>query len=190
MTERAAIVKAVRRTSESGECDASFDDWITEFGPSVLHFAFSRLRDRDEAEDVFQEVFVRAYRARDSLRESSKVKAWLLSVTANVCRDRMRWWQRQWRHTIADEVPDLVDPAADTPQIAVTRVRDEALWRKILSLPPPYRNVIILHYFEDMSTRSIAEVLGCNEQTVKTRLHRARKRLKDLLAEEDGILDR
>lgn len=190
MVRRAVDLKTVGRTADSGEVRMELDGWITQFGPSVLHFAYGRLRDRGEAEDVFQEVFLRAYLNRPSLENPAGIKPWLLALTANACRDRARWWQRQRSQTVAGEVPDLVDPAADTAQTVMNHAGTDALWRKILSLPPLHREVIVLYYFEDLRIREIANVLKCNEQAVKTRLHRARRRLKDILPEEGGYRDR
>ena len=93
-----------------------------------------------------------------------------------------------WSDSGADyeAVNNLVDHAADVEDAIVTKVTNQAIWRKILSLSPGSRDVIILHYFEDLSIRDIANILGCSEQVIKTRLHRARRRLKDVLLREGG----
>ncbi len=165
------------------------DDWMSRFGPSVLHLAYSRLKDRDEAEDVFQDVFVRAHLARESLRDEEKAKAWLLAVTLNICRDRGRLWLRRREHLVQGEVTDLADRSSDTANTVVKQAANRAVWRAVLSLPPVGRDAVILHYFEDLPISDIATLLGCSQQVVKTRLYRARQRLRDMLAEESGHVD-
>lgn len=160
------------------------EDWMTRFGPSVLHFAYSRLRHVQEAQDVFQEVFVRAHLEGEALRDPDRIRAWLLSVTANLCRDRSRSRLRRPEHTAGAGLPDIPDTTGDPAQRAIERARDENLWRKVLALAPDQRDVIVLYYFEDLGVGPIAEILGVSREVVKTRLHRARARLRQLLPEE------
>lgn len=79
--------------------------WIDAYGPSVFRLALSYLRHRQEAEDVFQEVFLRAHLHGGRLREAQAARPWLLRVTANLCRDRLRSWP--WRHLCVGEAGRL-----------------------------------------------------------------------------------
>lgn len=101
----------------------------------------------------------------------------------------MRWWQRQRRHLTPDEPPEVADPVADTEGSVVATEARNRLWHHLLALPSQDRDVLILHHLEDLSVRSVAEVLDCSEAAVKTRLHRARKRLRDALQGEDEYRD-
>lgn len=151
---------------------------MREHGPSVLRLARSYLGDAHQAEDVFQDVFLRAYRSASSLRDRGAVKTWLLSVTANRCRDLLRSWGR--RNVVPTaELPELPhhDGVDDT---------DVELVEAVLSLPLPLREVVFLHYYEGLSPAEIGKLLGVPMVTVRTRLHRARHALRSRLAE--GVL--
>lgn len=165
------------------------EQWIQAYGPSVLHFAYSRLGQRSEAEDVFQEVFVRAFRSQSLLKDPGKVKAWLLTVTANLCRDRMRWWKRQLQRVATHAIPEAPDPSGNPAASVIAHEEHQELFRQILALAATDRDVIILHYLDDLSLREIAKVLTCTEQVVKSRLHRARVHLRQRIAQKEGLVD-
>jgi RNA polymerase sigma-70 factor (ECF subfamily) len=164
-------------------------EWLMqEYGTKVMHLAYFYLKDRHLAEDVAQEVFIKAYRNWDSFRGESSPYTWLYKITVNLCRDKARgaWWRR----LIPSDEPratgraaDLTAPPEEGPEEAALRqgLHDEVM-EQVLKLPEPYREAIVLYYFEDLSTVEIAEITGQNENTVKTRLFRARAMLKDLLS--------
>ncbi len=153
------------------------ETWVEAFGPAVLRLARAYLADAHEAEDVFQEVFLRALREAARLREPAAARVWLLRIAANLCRDRLRSWR--WRHLRLYPPDALPEPVGE--QLPAS---DGALRRLVLALPVAEREAVVLHYLEDLDVRTVARVLGIREGAVKTRLHRARQRLREAIGRD------
>jgi RNA polymerase sigma-70 factor (ECF subfamily) len=134
----------------------------------VFRLAVSYTRSIQEAEDVCQSVFLKLMEQKD-LRPGSE-KAWLLQVTANQCRSLLRsgWWKK-------------TAPLEDTLPAAPFQTND--ILQKVLQLPPKYRVVVYLHYYEGRSTQEIGKLLKISRSAVTTRLSRAREILKNQLME-------
>ncbi|BDG61099.1 RNA polymerase subunit sigma [Caldinitratiruptor microaerophilus] len=160
--------------------DELLTQWMEQYGTRILHLAYFYLKDRHLAEDVAQEVFLRAYRHMDSFRGDSAVYTWLYRIAVNVCRDRARspWWRRV---TLPGQLP-LATGGEFPEEAAVQADRRQAVLEHVLALPVHYREVLVLYYYQDLSTGDIARVLDLPENTVKTRLHRARQQLRDALS--------
>lgn len=148
--------------------DAFLCDAMERCGDAVYRLALCRLDSRADAEDVYQEVFLRLLRDTTAFRDDEHLKAWLLRVTVNCCNDlrRSAWF----RHTAPLEAaPDAAAPLAE---------KHDALWQAVHALPDDLRVVVWLHYVEGYGTDEIAPLVGCRPATVRTRLHRARKKLR------------
>lgn len=147
---------------------------MEELGDAVLRLALSQLRDAADAEDVFQEVFLRLLSHGPQFNGEDHLRAWLLRVTLNRCRDYQR--ARSRRRT---------DPYGDLEQVA--GVSDGAglagsdIWDAVGLLPEDMRAVIHLFYVEGYATDEIGRLVGCKAATVRTRLHRARRLLREAL---------
>lgn len=159
---------------------------MEEYGTKVLQLAYYYLKDRHLAEDVAQEVFIKAYRNWDSFRGESSAYTWLYKITMNLCRDKAR--SAWWRKLLPTEEPRVesggqAPPATeeDPEEAAVRSDLRERMLAQVNRLADAYREVVILYYYNDLSTVEIAEVTGQNENTVKTRLFRARNTLKEML---------
>lgn len=160
-----------------------------EYGTRVLHLAYFYLKDRHMAEDVAQEVFLKAYRSWDSFRGESSPYTWLYRIAVNLCRDKARsaWWRR----LVPSEEPRATDhtdweaaqPEANPEEAALLSDRRSAVMQYVMQLPEAYREVVFLFYYQDLSTVEIADVTGQNENTIKTRLFRARAMLKKMMLE-------
>lgn len=151
----------------------SFDELYTLYATDVLRFSYYYLGDRQQAEDVTQDVFVRLITNRPELEEG-KEKAWLLKVALNRCRDLWRgtWYRRIVLGHPGFELfpaPDEVGNLADQQSLmeAVHRLRSE------------FREVVLLFYYQGYSVTEIADMLGVAEGTVSSRLSRARKKLEE-----------
>lgn len=166
----------------AGDREALLEQWMQEYGTRILHLAFFYLKDRQLAEDVAQEVFLKAYQSMDEFRGESAVYTWLYRIAVNLCRDRLRspWWKRIF---LPGELP-VVRGGEAPDEVALESVRNQEILRHVLSLPLPYREIVMFYYYEDLSTSEIAQITGLPENTVKTRLHRARKQLKEILSRE------
>lgn len=137
-------------------------------GDMVYRLALCRLGNRADAEDIYQDVFIRYFRDATRFRDEGHRKAWLIRTTLNRCRDLRR---SAWFRHIA--------PLEDAAGQAVPTQEDYAdLWQTVAALPADLGTVVCLHYAEGYTTDEIAALLGCRPATVRTRLHRARKKLR------------
>ncbi len=150
----------------------------------VYRLAYGYLRNMADAEDVVQNVFMKLYRAMRSgdpmCEDEGHVRRWLVRVTVNECTSLYRALRRR-PESIDDYVETIAAP--DAPD-GGEQADLEGLAKKVLRLSARYRDVV--YYYEGCSTREVAEALGVPEATVRTRLARARRRLKDILEEGDG----
>ena len=134
----------------------------------VYRLALSYTKSIQEAEDVCQTVFLKLLEQKEIT--PGKERAWLMQVTANTCRNLLRsaWWKRT---VPMEETLPVVDPQyTDT-------------WEKVMALPPKYRVMIYLRYYEELSTKEMAQLLHISQSNVTTRLNRARQMLKSALEE-------
>lgn len=153
------------------------------YGNDVLRMAYYYVKDYDTAEDIFQEVFIRANTKMGSFRGESTIKTWLLRITVNACKDYLKSAYRQ-RVGMLDEEEEAKIPAADMIE-EIERKQDLKWVREALfKLPQKYREVLVCLYFEERSVAETAKVLRLNEGTVKSRLSRARDRFRKILEEE------
>ncbi|RDB62073.1 RNA polymerase subunit sigma-24 [Gordonibacter sp. 28C] len=146
---------------------------MADWGDAVYRLALSQTRSRADAEDVYQDVFLRLHNDATQFESSEHVKAWLLRVTVNRCRDLARsGWKRR---TVA------LDPEWDAPDTPARDDEDAAVWDAVGQLPEQQRTAVHLHYVEGYSTDEIARALDCRPATARTWLFRARARIKELL---------
>ena len=143
-------------------------------GDTVYRLALCRMQNTADAEDVYQDVFLRLFQqAEDWAGEHTQ--AWLIRATLNRCADLYRFRLR--RPVLAlEEIPELARPADE---------KAAGLWDVVARLPEKLRTAVHLHYAEGYSTEEIAALLEVPPATVRTRLHRARRQLKDLLGGMD-----
>lgn len=164
---------------------AALEYLMQTYGTKVLHLAYFYLKDRHLAEDVAQEVFIKAYHHWDEFRGDSSVYTWLYRITANLCRDKQRGgWLKRFLLTDDDS---RFEGEAQGPEAEVLQKHDrESLLAYVMQLPDAYREVVVLYYYQELSVLEIADVTGQKENTVKTRMRRGRQLLKELLEREGG----
>lgn len=148
---------------------------IKRYGTSVYRLAFAQSGCRADADDVYQEVFLRYWRTSPDFASDEHEKAWLLRVTVNCARSLHRARVRRATVELIEGIPDRRDEVSQ----AAEELRD-----LLDRLPEAYRAVIHLHYFEELSTAEIAQTLGRREGTVRMQLTRARRMLHDRLTDE------
>jgi len=168
--------------------DASaFEPLVEKYRQRVWRLAYQVLHDREEAWDVAQEAFVRAFHSLPTFRGQSAFYTWLFRITINVATDRHRQRGAQARAFGPERVTEeewartTPDPGGGPDQAAMRAEQRERIRRALDALPPKARTIIMLSDVEGLSYREIAEVLNCPIGTVMSRLHNARKRLKGLL---------
>jgi RNA polymerase sigma-70 factor (ECF subfamily) len=160
----------------------TLEQWMEQYGRDVMSTAYAYVKNYHQAQDIAQEVFLRAYTKRDTFRGESSLRTWLLAITANRCKDYLRSWSN--RYEVQDEtVYHKEVSAADTEGEVVAKLQRDALWNAVHHLPDKFREVISLYYIQGLSSQEVAKVLCTTEQNVRTRLHRGRLLLKERLAE-------
>lgn len=188
--------RALIQRCQAGE-SAAFDEVVLRHQRQVFAVALRMLGNEEEAKDVAQDAFVRAYRAIGNFRGDAKLSTWLVGITMNLCRNRRRWWARRKRWIVAsldesvgegDErtlAQQVADPAPTPAVEAATREQTQFLLEALAALDEADREVVVLRDVQGLSYEEIAQALRCQLGTIKSRLNRARLRLKGLL---DGTL--
>lgn len=144
---------------------------IRRYSDMVYRLAFARTGNRSDAEDLYQEVFLRYLTRAPAFTSEGHRKAWLLRVAVN-CANRFH--AAPWRKR--------TEPLSEA--LSVPAPEGEDLWEELRRLPEKDRTVLHLYYYEDMTTEEIAKLLDRNPATVRSQLLRARAKLKKLLVEE------
>lgn len=140
------------------------------YGDTVYRLSLCRLQNPADAEDVYQDVFLRLLDQGAEDWDSQRLKAWLIRVTLNRCADVGRFRLRRPSLPLS-EIPDIPQPTDEAAE----------LWEAVARLPAKLRIAVHLHYAEGYTTEEVSAMLNVPAATVRTRLHRARKQLKDLL---------
>jgi len=155
-----------------------FRQWVDEYQDQAWTLARYLLKDPAEAEDVCQEAFVKLWQHQDSI-DPAKIKPWLMKVTRNGCLDRLR------RRRPGEELQEALaeDPGAGPMQSSHQHELGQWLRRSIAALGEPYRSLVVLRDIHQHSYEEVATVLELSLPQVKTYLHRARKQLREQLAE-------
>jgi RNA polymerase sigma-70 factor, ECF subfamily len=176
--------------ASAGEAAADFDSVVALYRPKVFRFALASLRDRDAAETVAQDCFLKAHKARDTFRGDCSLDAWLMRITVNLVRDqlrnrRWRFWQRLQAAGKPIELAarGLADGAASPESQVLRRERVRTVWDAAAVLPERQRTVFLLRFVEDMELLEIAAVTGLKEGTVKAHLFRALSAVRSRLGE-------
>jgi len=159
-------------TAYTSDSKDTLHEWMTEYGQDVWNFAYCMTRKWEIADDITQEVFLKAYRHMHSFRKEASVKTWLLTIARNTVRDYMKSAFMR-RVTLVDWVQNReTHPSAEDESFAQMAVSD--IWKQVLQLPVKYKEVLILFAHYQLSMKEIARLLGTREGTVKSRLHQAR----------------
>lgn len=143
-------------------------------GAAMYRAARAALDTDADAEDAVGEALLKAWQNWDKLKDPAAVRGWLLKITVNCAYTQRR---KLGRVTVVEDMEPLAGSAVDRPY--------EELWEAVSALPPDHRVAVTLFYYEDMTEEQIARTLGVARGTVKSRLSRARERLRLLLREED-----
>ncbi len=166
---------------------AAFEPLVQKYRQRVYRLAYNVLRDADEAWDVSQDAFIRAFQALPSFRGDSAFYTWLFRIAMNVARDRARQHAARGRAFGTERVDEkdwdraLVDHGT-APDASAAQIEErERIVKALATLSEPHRAIIMLSDLEGLSYREIAEVLSIPMGTVMSRLHNARKRLRDSL---------
>jgi RNA polymerase sigma-70 factor (ECF subfamily) len=171
-----------------GETSA-FDVLVDRWEDKIRGAAWRVLGSDEEARDVAQEAFLKAYRGLDGFKREARFSSWLYQIALNLCRDRLR--RRKTRAAVSLEEleesgPVLVEPRPGAHEIAVRNDLAGAVRRAIAGLPEEQREVVILKEYEGLTFLEIAQALDVPVSTVKTRLYRGLGQLRVRL-EREGV---
>lgn len=160
--------------------EREFEARLQDSSRLAFKVAFSVLRQREDAEDVAQDAFLRAYRSFASIRDRERFRAWLVRTTFRLALD----WMRGQRRRVRREDAAALEAATDAPSVEDDALRSESRARveaALARLPEKLRLVMVLVAIEQQDLASVARLLELPEGTVKSRLHRARKELAEKL---------
>jgi RNA polymerase sigma-70 factor (ECF subfamily) len=155
----------------------AFEDLIAVMEQPLLYYATSLTGSQDGGLDVLQEVWIRVFRGIRKLKDPGALRSWLYSITHGVAVDRIRRNASRERAEQADleDYEEAEEPSFSEDDAA-------AVHRALSELGLKHREVLVLHFLEDLSIAEIAEVAGCSEGTVKSRIHYAKRAMKELLS--------
>lgn len=145
-----------------------FEQLVDEYSDMIYRIAYQNLRNSYDAEDIMQDVFLSLLKSNAEFSDSAHIKAWLIKVTVNKCIDYKKSARNRTTVTL-DE------------QAAYYDSEEQGVMEEIFKLPEEERNIIYLYYYEGYTIAEIAQILGKKQNTVNSKLQRARKKLKALL---------
>lgn len=189
--QESAVVRAVL----DGDVNA-FEMLVREYEKNVYNLALRMVGNSEDAADMSQEAFIKAYNSLNSFRGDSKFSVWLYRIVSNVCLDFIR--SRKRKQTVSLSVEDdngedveldIADDTQSPERLMDKQLTRDAVRRGLASLPPGQRQILLLREIQGMSYDEIAEVLNVEAGTVKSRIFRARKKLSAFLLEDGNIPD-
>ncbi|WDL95898.1 sigma-70 family RNA polymerase sigma factor [Alicyclobacillus sp. ALC3] len=169
--------------SWSSEPNVQLDSLIDAYWSDVWNYVFSLTQNIDVSDDLSQECFIKAYTHLYSFRSESTIKTWLLKIARNLAYDYRR--SALFRKVILTDKDAANGFVSSAESEALQKIVTEEVWTLVLSLPRNLREVLVLHGHHQLSVVEISDVLQINERAVRSRLHRARTRMRTLLKEGD-----
>ena len=150
-------------------------DLLDKYSDMVLRIAYTYLKNRADAEDIVQDVFLRIIDKKPSFNDENHEKSWLIRATINMCKNKVNMFWNKNKCSIDDVQEFAVSDKYNT---------DTSVFQAVMALGEKYRVVVYMYYYEGYSTPEIANVIGKSETTIRSLLHRARNKLKDMLKED------
>jgi RNA polymerase sigma-70 factor (ECF subfamily) len=154
---------------------SAFEGIVRRWQHKLVSIAWRFCRDRAMAEDLAQEVFLKAFRALASFRGEAAFSTWLISIAVNTCRSRLR---AEGQPLLSLDLSRFLGAEPGPSHGLEEQERAEAVRRAVLTLPQRYREAIVMYYFEEKDLAEAARVLGVAEGTLKAQLHRGRELLR------------
>lgn len=161
------------------------EELMNNMGDQVLHTALSYVKNKQAAEDIAQDVFVKVYQQLDQFRGEASIKTWIIRITINQSKDYVKSWY--YRKTmVSNKISSLVKGKEKTPEtIFIHKEESNELIQRMLSLPVKFREVLFLYYYEELTLKEISEVLNQNVSTIKSRFYKAKERLNIIHEQEE-----
>ena len=150
---------------------------MRKYGNDVLRTAYMYVKDSHLAEDIFQDVFIKVNQKLSTFQGNSSIKTWIIRITINTCKDYIKSAWNQRVVPMSEYQENIL--TSDNDFTAVEKEEDNKIIRKmVMDLPDKYKDVLLLVYYQDMTISEAASVLKIAEGTAKSRLSRAKEKLK------------
>ena len=187
--QEAAVIQAVL----DGDVNA-YEALVKEYEKNVYNLALRMTGNSEDAADMAQEAFIKAYNSLTAFRGDSKFSVWLYRIVSNVCLDFLRSRSRKQTVSLSTENDDgeeveldIADETHSPEQLLHRSLTRDAVRRGLAALPPDHREILLLREIQGLSYEEIADVLGLEAGTVKSRIFRARKKLCSFLIKDGNI---
>ncbi|MCP1145248.1 RNA polymerase sigma factor [Lysinibacillus endophyticus] len=171
--------------SDEDNASELFEELVETYAESLIQVAYSYVKNKQMAEDIVQDVFIKAFEKKSQFRGDSSYKTYLYKMTINRSYDYLRSWSYR-NHFLTNKFSNLFGVHKSMDEFLVIEDERAVIGNEVLKLKPKYREVVVLFYFKELKIEEIATILDCSINTVKTRLSRARNILKERLG---GKLD-
>ncbi len=165
---------------------AAFNEIVSRYQGRLLNFVYHFTGDRETAQDIVQETFLRVYRKRKEYRATANLSTWIFTIAGNLAKSELRH-RKRWhfvpisKKIDQDVLVEIADQSLGPDHIAEKRAMERDIQEAIGALPPKYREAVILRDIEGMPYEQIAQIVGCPVGTVKSRVNRGRLQLQKRL---------
>ena len=161
----------------------SFDEIIDKYKDAIFRMVYVHIGDFHRSEDITQEIFIRIYRSLSKFRGDSSIYTWIYRISINTIRTYAKK-DRTIADTLSvDHMEDIPDDAWDEEKL-VEGLQNSSVISLIQRLPDKYKEVLVLYYYQDLKVEDICSVLNEPSGTIKSKLHRGRNMLKDMMIKE------
>ncbi|MED4456208.1 sigma-70 family RNA polymerase sigma factor [Metabacillus fastidiosus] len=166
------------------EKEEIIDQLMQEYSDDILHLVYTYVKNRTTAEDLTQEIFLKCYEKLNQFNQQATLKTWVYRIASNHCKDYLRSWHYR-KITLSDKILDYIpSKSKQVEEEIIANSEENILTNAVMNLPLKYREVVFLHYYEELSLAEISKITTVNINTIKTRLKRAKELLKDKMIKE------
>ncbi len=164
--------------------EAFLETIFHQYNNDIYRLCFTYVKRKEAAEDLTQEIFLKCYQNYDKFQSMSSIKTWIYRIAINHCKDFLKSGYSKYM-IISEKILRFAKGKTKTPEDAVIEKDESAqITDQLLNLPIKYREVIVFYYFKELKIKEIASLLEVNENTVKSRLKRAKELLRISLPNE------
>jgi RNA polymerase sigma-70 factor, ECF subfamily len=167
---------------ETEDKEMLIDEIMYRYGQEILQLVYSYVNNKEVAEDLTQDIFVKCYKTLHTYSGKSKLRTWLWRIAINHCKDFLKSWYNKNVVITGAEITNITKKQM-VEQAIIQKEEDHQLISAIMTLPIKYREVIYLFYYQELPIKEIAVLTKVRDNTVKTRLRRAKELLKERLEE-------
>lgn len=167
--------------------DNALEFVMDEYGEELKRFIYTYTKNHTQAEDITQEVFVNVYLKLHTFNGHSSLRTWMYSIALNKCKDYFKSWHYRKVQFMGAFVESNLTHFRSPEEIVTIHAESLEMIKRILALPVKYREILLLFYYREFSLQEIMQILDISESTAKSRLHRGRKKLKDVFINHNEV---